>query len=156
MLARQPGTLGCRRCQQSQRVVPMIGVQLTFSCVCCCQSLEHSPLSSVSVHYPMPTASSFTLDHTHRNSHQNSPSHKRLDVLRKERDEDEPNHRNQRPDHRKPVAIPLSNNTIDKQTQNLANPSSIRKPTLPRCSDLEFAGLVLDAELLVERWKCEE
>jgi hypothetical protein len=93
---------------------------------------------------------------THRNSHQDRAGHKRLDILRKERDEDETDHRDQRRDHREAISIPLRNNTVDEQAEDLANPCAVRETTLPRRSDLEFPGFVLDAELPVEGWECEE
>lgn len=112
-------------------------------------------------HYSLPrsftlTASAYASIRTHRNPHQNSPSHQRLNILRKERNEDKGDHRNQRPNHRETISVSLSNNTIDKQAQNLTNPSSIRQSTLPRSSDLEFPGRVLNSEFPVEGWESEE
>ena len=146
--------------------------QLTFRSVRRGQSLEHSPLSFVSVgsgtarllcrlsvvrlETTKSTASPSIQGRTHRNPHQNSTSHKRLNILRKERNEDKPDHRNQRPNHRNPIPIPLSNNTVNEQAQNLTNSSSILETALPRCSDLEFARLVLDAESPVEGRESEE
>jgi hypothetical protein len=125
--------------------------RLTFRGVGRGQSLKHSPLETVSELHRHAHP-----DQAHRNSHQNSPRHKRLDVLREERDEDEGDHRDQRPDHRKPIAIPLCNNTVDEQATDFTDSRPIRQPTLPRRGNLVFARLVFDTEFLVERWECEE
>jgi len=76
--------------------------------------------------------------------------------VRKERYEDESDHRDQRSDHGESIAIPLSNDAVEKQTKNLADPCSIRKAALPWSGYLVFPGLVLDSEFLVEGWEGEE
>lgn len=79
-----------------------------------------------------------------------------LNVLGEEGNEDETNHRRERDDHGLAVTISLRNDTVDEETQDLTNLSTVGKSRLPWCWDCVRSIRLDDTVFSVELRKTVE